>query len=1167
MKRVNFSKFDKKWQKEWEKAKVFEAKEDSKKEKYYCLEMYAYPSGTGLHMGHAFNYTIGDVLARFMRMNGKSVLHPVGYDSFGLPAENAAIKDGTHPRKYTDVAIKRFIEQQKALGLSYDWSRKIQSHDLEYYKWNQYFFLQFLKKGLAYRKNSSVNWCPKCDTVLANEQVTDGKCYRHKDTEVSIKQLEQWFFKTTKYADELLSGLGKLDWPERIKAMQRNWIGKSEGTEVLFEIPYSKETNFVLLHGYGSSPKDYPWLENELKSRGYKVQAPILAHSDKNNANEKNDMESFWKQVKLDENSIIVAVSLGNVVALKALEKINHKIRKLVLVAGFIEPRFKDKSRPFDYNWKFDFEKIRKNCESVIILHDLSDCAVPIEQAHKLHDSLGGQLIKVTAKGSHFTGETEPEILNACLEKWSIFTTRIDTLFGVSFLVISAQHSRLDELVTKEQKKYVNTFLNKVKSTKQEDIDKVEKEGVFTGSYAIHPLTGKKIPIWVGNFVVADYGSGMVMGVPAHDARDFDFAKKYGIDIKHVVGSLDKKDELQDLLDIEFKRFIAQARKEDKMFFVLGGFALRALHGVRYRNNKDIDLGIPKKDFVFWKRYFTSNGYEDYREDGDKKRDYSKYGLYIKNIDGKEVEFDVWVVEEDAEGKYFDMEWGKNRGWGFGSKDLVYSSHYDVKLLPKFVLFKGVEQKVNEKKHIIDKAFSFEGAYTDYGILINSGDFNGLTSEEAIKHIQIVLKEKKLGGPIVNYKLRDWLISRQRYWGTPIPIIYCDSCGTVPVDENDLPVLLPEKVTFGKGNPLLTNDKFVNAKCPKCGKNGKRETDTMDTFIDSSWYYLRFTDSANSKLPLSSDCLSYWMPVDFYIGGSEHACGHLIYSRFITKALRDFGYLNVDEPFQRLFNQGMIHGEDGFVMSKSRGNVVDPLDMTSKYGTDALRLFLVSMSSPDKDSSWSSTGLESVYRFVNRLWNYAHTIKFEKSSARIQHKINKAIVEIENEIKNINYNIAVIKLRTLFDNFEEDIDKSDFATYLQLLAPFAPHICEELWHSVLGYKTFVSTSSWPVADSSKINDNIDKQEESIRNTINDINNLKGLIKVSEFGTYLYTIPNEKNQYSDSIINMIENSTGSEFVKVYSNNESNLHDPQGKAKKAKPGKPGIYIEPAGGDINL
>ncbi len=815
MKDINFSQIDKKWQKEWEKAKIFEVDEETKKEKKYVLAMYPYPSAQGLHMGHAFQYTISDILARYMMMAGYNVLHPMGFDSFGLPAENAAIKDGTHPQKYTDTAASQFTKQLISLGMSHDWSRKLMSHDPEYYKWNQYFFLQFLKKGLVERKASPVNWCSKCESVLANEQVHDGKCWRHKDTNVAVKNLEQWFVKTTKYAEELLRDIDKLDWPERIKIMQRNWIGKSEGAEIDFLV---------------------------------------------------------------------------------------------------------DK------------------------------------------------------------------------EKWPVFTTRPDTLFGVTFLVVSAQHSKFDKLVTSDQKKEISVFLKKTKSTKQEDLDKMEKEGVFTGSYALHPLTGKKIPIWVGNFVVADYGSGMVMGVPAHDERDFVFAKKYNLDIQQVIDS-----------------------------------------GVKILKN----------------------------------------------------------------------------------------------------------------------------AFTGNGKIINSKEFDGLASVEAREHIVIALNNKKLGRKVTHFKLRDWLISRQRYWGTPIPIIYCESCGVVPVPEKELPVLLPKKVEFGKGNPLLTNNKFVDTKCPKCSGKARRETDTMDTFFDSSWYYMRFTNTKNKNMPLTPDCLSYWMPVDFYTGGAEHACMHLIYARFFTKALRDLGFLRIDEPFPRLFNQGMVHGEDGFVMSKSRGNGIDPLDITKKYGADTLRLFLVSMASPDKDSSWSEAGVESMNKFVNSLWNYAQNIKFEKSSAKVQHKLNKAIIEIEKDIKNINYNMAVIKLRNLFDFFEDELDKKDFVKFLKLLAPFAPHIVDEIG-SIIGEKNFLSLSDWPVADESKIDENIEKTEKMIENVISDIKNVKNIIKIEKPKVYLYTIPSEKMIYEQNK-ELIGVASGTFIQAVHAVNDKIKYDPQGKSGKAKLGKPAIYLE--------
>ena len=639
---INFSTIEKKWQNRWEKKETFKLDESSRKNKTYVLEMFPYPSGSGLHMGHALNYTIGDIYARLKRMQGFNVLYPMGYDSFGLPAENAAIQAKEHPAKYTEKSVKNFIKQQKGLGLSYDWSRMIKTSDPKYYKWNQYFFLKLLKKGLAYRKKSNVNWCSKCNTVLANEQVHLGMCWRHTETEVEIKNLEQWFIKTTAYAEELLKDIDGLEWPQRIKTMQKNWIGKSQGAEIIFEI--------------NGSP-------------------------------------------------------------------------------------------------------------------------------------------------------------------WKIFTTRPDTLFGVTFMVVSSQHSKLNELISDEQKSEVKKFLKKIKSTKQEDLDKLEKEGVFTGSYAKNPLTGEKIPIWVGNFVLADYGSGMVMAVPAHDQRDFEFAKKYKLGIKRVIGEHGK------------------ARKS--------------------------------------------------------------------------------------------------------------------------------QEKISE-------------AFIGFGDLINSEGFTGLSSEEAKEHIINALETKKLGKKTINYKLRDWLVSRQRYWGTPIPIIYCKDCGIVPTKEIDLPVLLPEKVKFGKGNPLETNDQFLNTKCPDCGNNAKRETDTLDTFFDSSWYFLRYLSPSNDKEPFNKKSVKKWFPVDQYIGGAEHACMHLIYSRFFTKALRDMNYLEANEPFRKLFNQGMLRGKDGDKMSKSKGNVILPEDVSKKYGIDTARLFLISVASPDKDISWSEEGVEGSLRFILNVYSFLKVLKKRK---------------------------------------------------------------------------------------------------------------------------------------------------------------------------------------------
>ncbi|UCD20556.1 MAG: leucine--tRNA ligase [archaeon] len=806
---MNFQAIEKKWQKRWEKAKVFEVKE-GKGKKYYVLEMFPYPSSVGLHMGHAFNYTLADILARFKRMQGFNVLYPIGYDSLGLPAENAAVKAKQHPKKYTEKAINNFIKQQKELGLSYDWSRLLMSHDPNYFKWDQWIFLKMFEKGLAYRKKAPVNWCPKCNTVLANEQVIQGKCWRHEKTDVELKHLEQWFFRTTKYAKELYEGIDKLKWPEDIKIMQKNWIGKSFGIEIDFEI--------------------------------------------------------------------------------------NGK-------------------------------------------------------------------------------------------KWPIFTTRPDTIYGVTFMVISAQHLKLMELVTERQKKNVEKFLKKVRSTSEKD-QEVEKEGVFTGSYAINPINGEKIPVWVGNFVLVDYGSGMVMAVPGHDQRDFEFAKKYKIEIREVVKG-------------------GNIRKE---------------------------------------------------------------------------------------------------------------------------------------------------AFIDIGTLVNSDKFNGMNSKKAIGEISKYLEKKKLGKRTVNYKLRDWLISRQRYWGTPIPIIYCDKCGIVP--DKNLPVKLPEKVRFGKGNPLENAKEWINVKCPKCKGKARRETDTMDTFVNSSWYFLRYCDPKNNKEIFNKKKVKYWMPIDFYTGGREHATGHLIYFRFYTKFFRDLGLVNIDEPVVKLFNQGMLHGADGKVMSKSRGNVVLPEEVSKTYGIDTARLFLVSLASPDKDIEWSKTGIEGSSRFIKKVYDCFDKIKPKKDDKRIESKLNNAIKEITEDLENIRYNLAVIKLRTLFDSFGKEVSKKTLESFLKLLCPFCPHIAEELWHKV-GNKSFISKEKWPSVDEKKIDKKFEQQEQAVEKLKQDINNVKRILNIAKPKVYVYVLPKELEFLRDSKNELLV-SCGAESIEIFAVNDKKKFDPENKSKKAKLGKPAIYL---------
>ncbi len=821
----DFAKIEKKWQTKWEKSKCFEVKDNSKKKKYYVLEMYPYPSASFLHMGHVRNYTMGDVYARFRRMQGFNVLYPMGYDSFGLPAETAAKKVGIHPRKYTEDSIKKIMQYQKALGNSYDWSRVIASHEPDYYKWNQYFFLKLFEKGLAYRKTAPVNWCNRCESVLANEEAEGGKCWRCGQ-EVVKKDMEQWFFKITAYADKLLNDLDDIDWPEQIKTMQRNWIGRSEGVEINFEI-----------------------------------------------------------------------------------------------------------------------------------------------------------------EG----------------KKWPVFTTRPDTIHGVTFLVVSAQHQKLMELVSDKQKKEVEKFLKKIKSSDEKDVKDLEKEGVFTGSYAINPLTKEKVPVYAGNFVVADYASGMIMAVPAHDQRDFEFAEKYKIPMKIV---------------IQPEEHLAPER----------------------------------------------------------------------------------MIE----------------------------------------------------------------SYSGRGRLVGSGEFDGLWNDEAKEHITKFLELKKLGKRVVNYKIRDWMISRQRYWGTPIPIIYCDKCGIVPVKEKELPVLLPEKVDFkSAGNPISTNKTFLNVKCPKCGGKGKRETDTMGGFVDSSWYFLRYCDSKNKSKPFDSKKADYWMPVDQYIGGAEHAVMHLMYARFFVKALKDLGLVKFNEPFKKLFNQGIVY-KDGMKMSKSGGNVVYQTDISNKYGIDTARLFLMSVSSPDKQMEWNDEGVEGSYKFIRKLFDYFENVKIGKSDERIESKLNKTIKQVSSQIENFENNLAIIGIRTFFDSLPKETSKSVLESSLKLLHPFCPHVTEELWEK-LGNKNFISLEKWPEFDEKKINDKFEQQEKMIENLAGDINNIHRILNVTSSQAYIYAIPSELPIIQENK-EWLHTASGA-IIYPYAVNDKDKYDPENKSKKAKPGKPAIFIKPAGTQIDL
>ncbi|MDU2147146.1 MAG: leucine--tRNA ligase [Paeniclostridium sordellii] len=730
-----------KWQKTWETNQQYKTNtEDSSKPKYYTLEMLPYPSGK-IHMGHVRNYSIGDVIARFKKMQGYNVLHPMGWDSFGLPAENAAIKHGIHPHKWTMENIEDMKGQLKLLGLSYDWDREIATSTPEYYKFTQEIFLKFLEHGLAYKKKSFVNWCPSCETVLANEQVVQGACERC-DSVVVKKDLEQWYFKTTHFAEELLQDLDTLDgWPEKVKTMQKNWIGKSTGAEITFDI-------------------------------------------------------------------------------------------------------------------------------------DGTDKSV------------------------------------------TVFTTRPDTVYGVSYMVLAPEHELVKELVAgTEYEEEVAKFIAKMHTMTEIErtSSDLEKEGMFIGKHVINPLNGEKVELWIANYVLVDYGTGAVMAVPAHDERDGEFASKYNLNA-------------------------------------------------------------------------------------------------------------IEVINED-------------------------------------------------------------------NIMINSGEFDGMEASKAFDAIIAKLEEMKIGKKTVNYRLRDWLLSRQRYWGCPIPVVYCDECGLVPEKKENLPVLLPTDIEFtGKGeSPLTTSKAFMNATCPCCGKPARREVDTMDTFVDSSWYFLRYIDAQNTKEPFAKDVVDKWMPVDQYIGGVEHAIMHLLYARFFVKAFNEMGMVDFKEPFKNLLTQGMVL-KDGSKMSKSKGNVVSPLEIIDEYGADTARLFVLFAAPPERDLEWSDQGVEGCFRFLNRVYRLVDELaditkseatlgELTKEDKAMRFTINATLKKVTEDLnEKFGFNTAISALMELInemykykelENRNDAVIKEAIETIVTILAPFAPHIGEELW-LMIGKDGSIFDISWPSYDESAL---------------------------------------------------------------------------------------------------
>ncbi len=1409
------AKIEKKWQKKWASSKLYASRETRDKtrdsrisnldSKFYVLDMFPYPSGEGLHVGHPKGYIATDVISRMKRMQGKSVLHPMGFDAFGLPAENYAIKTKTHPEAAVKKNVARYKEQLQLLGLDYDWSREVNTTDSNYYRWTQWIFLQLYKKGLAFESNEPVNWCPTDKTVLANEDVENGRCERC-GTLVEKKPLRQWVLRITDYAERLLKDLeasdyvmpvlvdkvnphrpgkelvkrnsahaivydpktrkyliirnkkfgwdtvviggmeggedpvetarrevreetgytdlefkrvlggpteahyytkhkdqnriayatavyfelksdarvavgsdedkdneilwideadfvpgkmvnselpvwlerlnarveidpktgvhtfvdwgntsavredlpfvernavaavvkhwkedkymalqwkkvnwhsvitggveegqtsedaavaeiveetgylhpklkrhlgkvdskffhnpknvnrhahfdvmyfeladgerreltaeeqenhevlwltkeemsdflnmgthryiwdvlflGKqdrfapvkplLDWPTSIKELQKNWIGKSEGAEIDF--PFAKKYKYVLLHGFKGSPSDplYPWLRKELESRGHTVIIPALPNADK--PSEEEQVAAALAATDYDRNTILYGHSLGTVVAMKVAERLDKKIAGLVLAGGFVDPHFKDHPRNFEntFNWKFNADKIRDTCGFITALHDVNDGAISNGQAERLGAALGITVTRVIANDFHFDGKTEPSILNALTPKIKVFTTRPDTLFGVTYVVMAPEHPWMQILIPHiENRAEVEAYI--LKAQKETEIERTdatkEKTGVeLKGIKAVNPANGEEVPVWISDYVLADYGTGAVMAVPAHDERDRAFAKKFNLPIKQVVvGEFGMKRPNEERRDGGCALIFDPKSQKYAVYQRPNGFV--GIFGGGVEKGEDVLKGIMRE-------VEEESGLHDFEKVEEVEVIDAHYFhaakklnrvagatcllAILKSAATKEVRLEdhedfnlVWMNADEIEAKLHERN---------ANKDV---DHW-VRFLP-LAISRAIELGYDKTS---DPATFSGSPYVGNGRLINSGQFNDTDSESAKKKIV----EFAGGRWVTKFKLRDWVFSRQRYWGEPIPLIHCPSCGVVPVPEKDLPVKLPKVKSYeptGTGeSPLANIDSWVNVKCPQCKGKARRETNTMPQWAGSCWYYLRFMDPKNKKAFVGSEKEKYWAPVDLYVGGAEHATRHLIYARFWHKVLFDLGYVSTPEPFTKLQSVGLIMGEDGRKMSKRYGNVVNPDDVVKMFGADSLRIYEMFIGPFDQQISWSTDSIVGTRRFIERVWKLAEKMRGEgteglgeKGELQI---INKTIQKVTQDIQDLRFNTAVSALMIAVNDLEKlgSVSQDSYEKLLKLVAPFAPHATEELWMS-LGNKKSIHISEWPAYD-------------------------------------------------------------------------------------------------------
>ncbi len=1094
MKEYDHKKIENKWQKEWEKKEIYHAKDQkgqNKKPKYYSLIEFPYPSGDGLHVGHPRPYIGMDVISRKRRLQGYNVLYPIGWDAFGLPTENFAIKTGKDPRIVTKKNSDTFRRQIQSLGISFDWSREINTTDPRYYKWTQWIFLQFLKKGLAYKAKMTINWCPKDKIGLANEEVVDGCCERC-GTAVEKREKEQWMLAITKYADRLHKDLDDVDYLPQIKLGQRNWIGKSEGAEIDFPVVNPRVKRFLILHGRSSTPKDnfYPWLKMELESKGFKVEVPEMP-----GRGEPNDIEQadfVEKNCTLNKETVIVGHSMGGLVALRLLER-GIKVHGVVFLATPITGRFLDGKVRSSVTAAavrgFDYEKIKKQADFFKILSDSTDSVVSQEDGKILAKNLGSFYQAFPGNEPHFSGKEEPEVLSYLLPNIKVFTTRPDTIFGATYLVLAPENPYVQSRMgISENKTEIEKYL--IETKKKDEITRLntekEKTGVeLKGLKVINPATNEEIPVWVADYVLAGYGTGAIMAVPGHDERDFQFAKKYDLPIRRVV------EPIQIVTEGE------SAVKNDQ------SFVKRNAVCAVVRNPKDNTYLCSS-----WKAFKMNGLITGGVEEGEDMIEAAKREVYeetgYKNL--------RLVTNPDfaIQNKFYHRVKKQNRWARFQYMffDLVDESRDQISeeenQIHDIVWVKKEELKnfftVIEGQFILDLIDNPNYIFLGRGILHHSQKFDDMDSEQAKKEIIKFVggKEKTI------FKLRDWIFSRQRYWGEPIPVINCQKCGLVPVSEKDLPVELPKvknyQPTDSGESPLANITKWVNVKCPKCKGKAKRETDTMPNWAGSSWYYLRYTDPKNSKAFADNKNLKYWLGndprhggVNWYNGGNEHTTLHLLYSRFWHKFLFDLKLVPTNEPYMKRTSHGLILAEGGEKMSKSKGNVVNPDDIVKRYGADTLRVYEMFMGPFDQAIAWSEEAIIGPRRFLEKVWRIGEKIltssNFSALRPSLEYKggtlgqlkierslnlinlLHKTIKKVTEDIEGMNFNTAISSMMILSTEMDkaESVTREDFKIFLQILSPFAPHITEELWN-MLGEKKSINLSEWPKHDENLIKD-------------------------------------------------------------------------------------------------